>query len=263
MRIASLPMYDLPELEEATTAWWRGLAQAFAAEGIDDVPARLTQSESLSHWRDPNLLFSQTCGFPYTRELHQSVRLVATPSYVAAGCNGPNYCSLLLAGDDAPALNAGDLRTASVAVNSFGSQSGWVALCAALVDADQAPAFSGTRVTGSHAASIATVIRGEAQLCAVDCITYALLKEHVPDSIAGSRIVQRSPASPGLPYITSRTTSDDDLVRLRAGLRRALESASLASVRDALLISGCEVLDDSAYDRIREMAQGPGIARRT
>ena len=37
MAVASLPMYDLPELREATDAWWRGLARAFAAEGLEDA----------------------------------------------------------------------------------------------------------------------------------------------------------------------------------------------------------------------------------
>ena len=39
MAVASLPMYDLPELRAATDAWWRGLAQAFRREGIADLPA--------------------------------------------------------------------------------------------------------------------------------------------------------------------------------------------------------------------------------
>jgi hypothetical protein len=34
--IAALPMYDWPEIREATDAWWAGLARAFRREG----PAR-------------------------------------------------------------------------------------------------------------------------------------------------------------------------------------------------------------------------------
>src|SRR6185312_8107473 len=33
MAVASLPMYDLPELRAATDAWWKGLARAFRREG--------------------------------------------------------------------------------------------------------------------------------------------------------------------------------------------------------------------------------------
>ena len=38
---ASLPMYALPGLEAATEAWWAGLAAAFRAEGLAEVPRLL------------------------------------------------------------------------------------------------------------------------------------------------------------------------------------------------------------------------------
>ena len=31
-------MYDLPELQAATDAWWDGLAQAFRREGLSNIP---------------------------------------------------------------------------------------------------------------------------------------------------------------------------------------------------------------------------------
>ena len=40
---ASLPMYDLPGLDAATDAWWAGLAAAFRAEGLREVPDNLTR----------------------------------------------------------------------------------------------------------------------------------------------------------------------------------------------------------------------------
>ena len=75
---ASLPMYDLPEVRHATAAWWQGLARAFRAEGIADVPDRLDSVAGLyDHWRLPDLLFSQTCGYPLTHGIAGAVRLVA------------------------------------------------------------------------------------------------------------------------------------------------------------------------------------------
>ena len=104
---ASLPMYDLPGLEAATDAWWAGLAAAFRAEGIRDVPARLTrEADHAALWTAPDLLFSQSCGYPLTHALAGRVTLVATPIYHCAGCGGGSYRSEIVvrAGDQGALL---------------------------------------------------------------------------------------------------------------------------------------------------------------
>ena len=131
-----------------------------------------------------------------------------------------------------------------------------------MTSAGHEPDFSSALLTGSHAASITAVAQGDAQLCAVDCVTHALLNAHIPTMLNGLSVVYQSPLAPGLPYITSRTSSGDDLARLRDGLRAALDKPDLASARDTLLIAGCGVLDDTDYDVIRAMARGPAVSRR-
>src|SRR3546814_9448924 len=94
---ASLPMYDLPGLEAATDAWWAGLAAAFRAEGLHQVPERLTREGGhAALWTAPDLLFSQTCGYPLTHALAGRVTLVATPIYDCPGCDGGRYRSEIL-----------------------------------------------------------------------------------------------------------------------------------------------------------------------
>src|SRR3546814_11503112 len=106
---ASPPMYDLPGLEAATDAWWAGLAAAFRAEGLHQVPERLTREVGhAALWTAPDLLFSQTCGYPLTHALAGRVTLVATPTYACPGCDGGRYPSeiLVLAGATAAPLPA-------------------------------------------------------------------------------------------------------------------------------------------------------------
>ncbi len=43
MRIAALPMYDLPELEAANDALWAAIAERLVAQGLEDTPDRLTR----------------------------------------------------------------------------------------------------------------------------------------------------------------------------------------------------------------------------
>src|SRR3546814_10725357 len=108
---ASLPMYDLPGLEAATDAWWAGLAAAFRAEGLHQVPERLTREGGhAALWTAPDLLFSQACGYPLTHALAGRVTLVATPLYDCRGCDGGTYRSEILVRADDPARSLADLR---------------------------------------------------------------------------------------------------------------------------------------------------------
>ena len=89
MSRASLPMYDLPEASAATEAFWRGLARQFRRAGVAEVPEALSRRPLLpEHWLAPDLLFSQTCGYPFRRAIKDRVKLVATPCY-AAPCTVP------------------------------------------------------------------------------------------------------------------------------------------------------------------------------
>ena len=48
MSLASLPMYDLPELRGAHAALWAGIARQLRQAGIADVPAALCQERPAS-----------------------------------------------------------------------------------------------------------------------------------------------------------------------------------------------------------------------
>ena len=149
-------MYDLPETEDATRILWGGLAEHLRSAGIQDVPGTLTrQLDVPEHWLSPDLLFSQTCGYPFTHILKGRVRLIATPCYNAPGCEGPEYCSILVVPASASTRSFGDLRGKRAAFTSFHSHSGFNALRALAAPLAEAGHFFGEAIqTGSHAASL-------------------------------------------------------------------------------------------------------------
>jgi ABC-type phosphate/phosphonate transport system substrate-binding protein len=255
MPVASLPMYDLPELRAATDAWWEGLAQAFRREGIADVPDRLDRRPTYQDvWLAPDLLLSQTCGYPLTHALAGRVELVATPCYRADGCEGPGYCSFVIVGADSTASAIGDLRGAHCAINGLDSQSGCNALrCLVATVAKDGRFFGSVSITGGHRASLALVASGQADVAAIDCVTHGLLARHRPQALAGTRTLCRTTSAPGLPYVTRAPAGEDLLRRLRGGLERAFVDAHLAEARGVLLLEGAVVLPLAAYDRIGEM----------
>ena len=123
--IAGLSMYDLPELYAVVDDWWSGLARAFRAEGIDDVPDQLDRGSSLEAlWRSPHLLLTQTCGYQLMTEWAGRLEYVATPRYTVPGCEGASYCSWIVVKDAYPAGGLRDLRGARCVINSRSSHSG-------------------------------------------------------------------------------------------------------------------------------------------
>lgn len=255
MRIAGLPMYDLPEATAATDAWWAGLARAFRREGVRDVPDRLYRDGSpVEHWLAPDLLFSQTCGYPLVNALAGRVKPIATPCYGAPECAGPDYCSLVVVRAGSPAGGIADLAGAACAVNEAESHSGYNALRALAAPFSRGGRFFGrVMVSGAHVASLALVASGGADVAAIDCVTYALVARHRPAALAGTRVLARTVAAPGLPYVTAAGTDDETLRRLRAGLARALVDPDLAAARADLLLDGAVELPLAAYGRIAEI----------
>lgn len=260
-RIATLPMYDLEELHAATDAWWRGLVRAFRRHGVADVPALLTRARP-DIWCDPTLLFAQTCGYPLTHRFAGRLQVVATPCYAADGCAGAEYCSLIVVREGDPVTALDDLRGRTAAINAPESHSGWNVLRAMVAPlAERGRFFGHVITTGSHALSLAAVAGGVADVAAIDAVNHTLLARHRPRALGGTRILQRSPRAPGLPYVTSVDTSADTIERLRAGLFEALADPGLAACREALLIDGAEVLPLAAYDRILELAAAGACLR--
>lgn len=264
MSVACLPMYDLPEIRAATDAWWAGLARHFRAAGIDDAPRWLDRASGREGlWLSPGLVFGQTCGYPLTHALAGRVGYVATPCYAAPGCEGADYCSFVIVAEEAPVGNFADLEGGRCAVNGLDSHSGANALRALAATCREDGAFFATMtISGSHRQSIALVARGEAEAAAVDCVTHALLARHAPAALAGVRVLCRTAAAPGLPYITASASASaaggERLTRLRDGLMAALTDPRLAGPREDLLLTGARILAPAAYRRILDLERAGG-----
>jgi ABC-type phosphate/phosphonate transport system substrate-binding protein len=225
--LASLPMYDLPEIRAATDAFWTAVAQSYGVAG------KLSRAHDwTASWRNPDLPFKGQLTY------------VATPHYDADGCDGPKYCSIVFARHALP-LDA--FRGQIAAYNSIDSMSGLLAL--KLVFAfwrEEKSFFSQAVETGSHVASLAAVQQGQADVCAVDCVTVALLQKHRASALQGLVEIARSPTVPALPYITRKA----DIFKLRAALQSAIQTPHVG--RD-LLINAITHLAVEDYDVITRL----------
>jgi ABC-type phosphate/phosphonate transport system substrate-binding protein len=220
--------------------------------GFAEAPERLDRRLSPhDQWRAGDLLFAQTCGYPLTHAYDGALALLGTPCYDAIGCTGPSYSSAILVPAASRTATIPDLRGKVVAYNAPDSFSGHLALRWVVAPQSQQGRFFARAVeTGSHTRSMELVARGEADVAAIDCVTYALAGRLRPELVARLRILAWGPAAPALPYITRIGWSPPQLARLRRALMDAAADPDLAKARAALLIAGIEWLPAEAYRRM-------------
>jgi ABC-type phosphate/phosphonate transport system substrate-binding protein len=238
--IASLPMYDLPEIRGATDRYW-GLIRAALADAGIAAPVALNRTEAYhAPWTDPELILSQTCGFPLRTALKGRVTLVATPDFGLPGLPPGHYCSVVVARADDP-RDSRALQGARLALNGFDSQSGWAAPQNAAVA--EGGGFARFEETGAHAASLDAVREGRADVAACDAVTWRLLSRHRPAATAGLRVVTETPPTPGLPYITALGRDPAPIARALAKAVAALQPGDRADMG----LVGIVAIPEAAY----------------
>ena len=257
---ASLPMYDLPELRPAAEAVWRSIARALRASGVRDVPAGLTWRPPRALWRDRDLLFSQTCGFPLTQAFAGTLRPVATPCYDAEGCDGPFYRSAVVVRRPAALETLADCRGAVCAVNSWDSLSGWQALAARAAPlARDGGIFAAAQLTGSHLASAAAVADGTADVAAIDAVCWAHIRRYRPQTADRLRVLDWTDPAPGLPFAAPADAGDHLVECLRRAVFAMLQDPAVGDQRRTLLLSGAEFLDLGDYACVRRLADRAAV----
>lgn len=246
---ASLPMYNLPEMAERNRAFWQALDAELRRDGTWDVPVTLAPARApVPDGIGPDVLFSQTCGYPLQTIYRGQHQLLGVPTYDAPGCGEATHRAFVLVRDDSRFRSPDDLRGARFALNSRHSNSGMNLprlLFARL--AGGKPFFGEVVETGSHPASIARVAAGELDAASIDCLTYVFLQDHRPDVVARLRVLAETPASPAIPFVTSAATPGDQVAALRAALLRLGSDPAHRDIRAALRIRTITPADPDAY----------------
>jgi ABC-type phosphate/phosphonate transport system substrate-binding protein len=252
-RIASLAMYrDPPEIADATRTLWAYVRDRLHEGGLAEAPDALDEGIAYdAAWTDPGLLLAHTCGYPYAARLRGRVRLVATPVYDHAGCDGALNGSFVVVHANATARSVADLRGSTAAINDRASNSGMNLLRHAVAPHAIAGCFFGRVVrSGGHVASLVMVAQGEADVAAIDCVTYGNLARFAPERLAAVRILADTAKTPGLPLVTRAAAGDADVAMLRDALRCFAGDSGAAQVRETLSLRDFAILPDAAYDAI-------------
>ncbi|MBU6393413.1 MAG: PhnD/SsuA/transferrin family substrate-binding protein [Sphingomonadales bacterium] len=260
--LASLGMYDHPAQREANDALWDWIAARLGAAGVPDVPSGLERDRAPHElWPDPQLLFGQACGYPFARFHKDHLRVLAVPRYGAPHCEGTRHSSVIVAraGDARGVLE--DFRGAVAAINESASNTGTNLLRHTIAEqCAPGPFFTGMVRTGSHIGSMRAVAAGEADLAAIDALTFAAADASYPGLPESLKVIAVSRKVPALPFVTALATPDAIAVLLREALLAAMAEPALAEARKALFLRGAEPVDAAVYDEVLELERFADLA---
>jgi ABC-type phosphate/phosphonate transport system substrate-binding protein len=239
--IASLAMYDFGAAAAANDRLWALIRDGLRARGLA-APDALTRGESAfwPAWEAPDLVLSQTCGYPFRARLQGRVTYVGTPDYGVEGCPPGHYRSVLVVRNGDPRKTLADFDNAPFAYNEDLSQSGWAApqTHAAKLGLQLPPAFQ----SGGHRLSAQAVAEGRADIAALDAVTWALMQDAAPLS-AALRVIATTDPTPGLPYIAAAGADAEATFAAVSKAIAALDPADRATLR----LKGLTRLPEAAY----------------
>jgi ABC-type phosphate/phosphonate transport system substrate-binding protein len=239
---ASLPMYDWPEIREHTDAFWAGFERHAGLRLMLDRDSKYSDT-----WRDPELAFGQTCGYPFTHEFKDLLDYIATPHYLCSGCDGATYSSFIFARH---AIPLEEFSGTIPAINSVDSMSGMLALKLVFASfVKDGEFFAPKLITGGHLNSLEAVREGKADICAIDAVCVALAEKYRPEALEGLVKIAQSPMVPSLPFVTRSGNPE----QLRLALMKTFADPELRSTREALLLDGISNLGAGAYDQITDL----------
>lgn len=227
--IVSLGMYDFGSAQAANDRLWALIRDGLRGRGVA-APDALTRGEHAywDAWQSPDLLLSQTCGYPFRARLHGTVTYVGTPDYGVEGCAPGHYRSVFIARADDPRRDVREFGGAPFAYNEGLSQSGWAApqTFAAKLGIRLPPVVQ----TGAHRLSAEAVAEGRADIAALDAVTYALMQDASP-LVERLKIVGLTDPTPGLPFITSTGRDPQPIFDAVSEAISALDDGTKAALR--------------------------------
>ena len=243
-KVAQLPMYDWPEFTQATDRLWASIRDNLSRAGID-APALLDRtSPPAKTWQSPNLLLSQTCGLPLVADLSGKVNVLGSFAYQGIEPAG-SYHSVIITHEN---NNESSVRLEGKrgVINGDDSYSGCLALKCFVADngSGESP-FASVLVSGGHRASLCAVASGNADIAAIDCVSWYLANQ-CERAVRNLKVIGHTQSRPGLPLITYGDASAQEISVLRDVLVQAVDGVNEKS-RAMLGIHGFVPRDEEDY----------------
>jgi phosphonate transport system substrate-binding protein len=170
------------------------------------------------------------------------------------------YHSYLIVSVDSPATRMADLRGKVFAFTDPMSNTGRLYPTYLVRQLGEQPEafFQRTFFTYSHDDAIRAVAAGLADGAAVDSLVYGFAVAREPELAAKTRVIHRSPAFGSPPVVVNPDLSPKLQAELEVLLLELDDQPEGRQVLEALGVDRFVVVDDAAYDSVRELEQKVG-----
>jgi ABC-type phosphate/phosphonate transport system substrate-binding protein len=254
-QLVAFPMFDLAELSEHTDALWRAWAKNLELVNVS-VPIDRNRPEAplMLHWRNPNVLISQTCGYPFAVGLQSNAGCIGTFAYdICDPGQAGMYRSLIVTHEDQADRSLDSFDGAALSINNADSLSGCVSFGVALHRAGVRNRQYNVFESGAHVNSLARLRNRESDLACIDFLTWSLLADVRPEAIEGLAVIGRGPQIPCPPLITALpvvAVVPGLIATLRSTLQRAIDDLreNNSETLRALRIDGFVPFDQGVYE---------------
>ena len=239
------------ELQQA----WRQLFESYAATSdVHATPPALRLEADPALLQESGLVFGHTCGYPLMTRLKDRFTPFCVPVFEVPGTSERHYSSRFIVASDSDIRSIEQSRGRVAAVNTPDSNSGMNVLRRAVArHSIDGRFFSSILASGGHLYSLQAVARGEADIAAIDCVSYQLIEDHWPELVSQVQTIGYSVESTGLPFVLPNSKMGDmDTGRMIERLNQALESSDDV-VRERLHLREFAAVELSDYQEILEI----------
>jgi len=248
--VAALSAFDLSFLRPAQDAFWQLVRRELEARGFTDLPAKLTRPiDERRLWTHPAIVLGQLDAYRFAQVFPTTLVAVAAPHYDCEGCEGAFYRGLVVVrdGDDIQAWTGLEQRTAAIeGLDHLGSWRLFKAWVQGVVD--PAAFFGRVIISGGSVESLSLVRSGAADYAVLDCVSWQLVREHLPAVAQGLRVLAET--DPGLapPFVCSAARGDRERHAVHDAVAAVVRSDEAAEIRRRLRLADVEPAFMLAYD---------------
>ncbi len=199
-----------------------------------------------------DLFIGQTCGYPFIKKWHETHIPVCVARFSIDGCEGTNYSSWFVTRSDSTKTSTAEFKNSTAVINNTDSNSGMNVLRYEISKlANGEPFFNRVLVSNSHLESMKKVASGEADLAAIDAVTYKFaIEQNIIDKDA-LKVIGQSELTAGLPFIISKSR-DIDAATVRDAINTSYENISEEN-RNFMSVISFDAADPSDYDYTLEL----------
>jgi ABC-type phosphate/phosphonate transport system substrate-binding protein len=247
-------MYSFGEVATANVSLWSVVSDRLRARGLDMTDVRFDpQRKAVPEEIGSEIFLTQVCGYPLIKKFQGQARLLAAPLYRWAGCVGATHRAYFIVRAEDGAGELKDMKGRVFGCNSLLSNSGMNLPRLRLARLGVvAPFFSRVVMTGGHRDSIEQLIGGAIDLCSVDCVTWGLFTRYAPEFASRCRVLDETPSSPSLPFVTSMSTAESDANLLADTLHSVMRDPASLHAREVLGLTGFAVPNIQAYEQLAQ-----------